>query len=378
MGLKFYTEEGNWDFVGNSTPVFWVKDPVKFVDLTHSRKKDPRTNLKNANYLWDFISHHWDSCHQNVINFSDRGTPDGYRHMHEYGTHAFRWENKQGDIHWIKIHIRTLSGIKNFTGPKAAELLRDPDYAQRDLVEHLDAGKTAEWELNIQAIPEADVPKYKWNLLDPTKVVSQKDYPLIKVGKIILNRNVKNYFAETEQAAFSPGNFVPGMSPTTDRILQARLFSYPDTHRYRLGPNFEQIPINCPYRSKVFNGIRDGFMNVNTTVEGPNYEPNSMNNGQNTFKFNEDARYKPYVVQGLVAKVRPWNPDDDFSQPGTLFRTVFDNEMREHTISNFGTAMKTVRKDIAERCVKMLYKADAELGDKVGQMIGVPSVKSRL
>ena len=151
--------------------------------------------------------------------------------------------------------------------------------------------------------------KYKWNMLDPTKVVSQRDYPLIKVGKIIINRNVDNYFAETEQVAYSPGNFVPGMGPTTDRILQGRLFSYPDTHRHRLGANFEQIPINCPYRAKVWNGIRDGPMNVQKNIStGPNYEPNSMNNGENTFKVNEDARYKPYVVQGLVAKVRPFHP----------------------------------------------------------------------
>jgi len=243
-----------------------------------------------------------------VINFSDRGTPDGYRHLHEYGTHAFRWENKNGDIYWVKIHIRTQSGIKNLTGPQAKELLKDPDYAQRDLVTYIDSGKTAEWELNIQAIPEAEALKYKWNILDPTKVVSQRDYPLIKVGKLILNRNVKNYFAETEQAAFNPGNFVPGMGPTADRILQGRLFSYPDTHRHRLGGNFDQIPINCPYRAKISNGQRDGPMNVKTDVEGPNYEPNSMNKGANTFRFNEEARYKPYVVQGLVSKLKPWHP----------------------------------------------------------------------
>lgn len=154
MAIKFYTEEGNWDFVGNSTPVFWFKDPVKFPDLVHSRKKDPRTNLKNPNYLWDFISLNWETCHQNVINYSDRATPDGYRHLHAYGTHTFRWENKNKEVYWIKIHIRTLSGIKNLTAKRAAELLSDPDYAQRDLVKHLDTGATAEWELNIQAIPE--------------------------------------------------------------------------------------------------------------------------------------------------------------------------------------------------------------------------------
>lgn len=184
-------------------------------------------------------------------------------------------------------------------------------------------------------------------MLDPTKVVSQRDYPLIKVGKVIINSNVDNYFAETEQVAFSPGNFVPGMGPTTDRILQGRLFSYPDTHRHRLGANFEQIPVNCPYRAKVHNAIRDGPMNVQKNIStGPNYEPNSMNNGSNTFKFNEEARYKPYVVQGLVAKVRPFHPEDDFSQPGTLFRKIMDDQMRQNTITNIANHLMSVRMDI--------------------------------
>lgn len=270
LGLKFYTEEGNYDFAGNSLPAFWIRDPMKFPDLVHSRKKDPRTGLKNANYLWDFVSLTPESTHLNVMNFSDRGTPDGYRHLHYYGTHAFRWENKEGEVHWVKIHIRTLAGIKNFTKEEAKALFSDYDYATRDLVKHIDAGKTAEWEFCIQAIPEKDAPHYKFNILDPTKVVSQKDYPLIKVGKVILNRNVSNHFAESDQAAFNPGNLVPGMSPSNDRILQGRLFSYPDSQRHRLGANFEMIPVNCPYRAKVFNGQRDGPMNV-TSNHGNDY-----------------------------------------------------------------------------------------------------------
>jgi len=196
-------------------------------------------------------------------------------------------------------------------------------------------------------------------MLDPTKVVSQRDYPLIKVGKIILNKNVANYFAETEQSAFNPGNFVPGMSPTNDRILQARMFSYPDTHRHRLGANFDQIPVNCPYKAKIWNTIRDGPMNVTSNHgSNANYEPNSMNNGTNTFAFNEDVRFKPYIVTGLVARVKPGNPDHDFAQPGTLFRKIFCDQMRKNTISNLGGAMKGVRRDIAERVIKMFYKAD--------------------
>jgi catalase len=249
---------------GNNTPVFFIRDPIKFPDFIHSQKKDPKTNLKSANAAWDFWGLTPESTHQVSILFSDRGTPDGFRHMNGYSSHTFRWVNKDGEAFWVKLHFKTLSGIQNLTGKQASDLTgNDPDYATRDLVNHLDSGKTAEWQLSVQVIPEKDGFNYKWNIFDVTKVIPHGDYPLIPVGKMVINKTVENYFAETEQAAFSPGHLVPGMEPSIDKMLQGRLFSYPDTHRHRLGANYDQIPINCPYRAKVSNGQRDGPMRVN-------------------------------------------------------------------------------------------------------------------
>jgi len=247
---------------GNNTPVFFIRDPVKFPDFIHSQKKDPRTNLRSATAAWDFWGLSPESTHQVTILMSDRGTPDGFRQMNGYGSHTFRWVNKSGEAFWVKLHFKTRSGIKNLTREEAGKLQADADYATRDLQTHLDAGKTAEWDLKIQVIPEIDGFGYKWNIFDVTKVVPHSDYPLIPVGKLVINRYVDNYFAETEQVAFSPGHLVPGMEPSLDKMLQGRLFSYPDTHRHRLGANYDQIPINCPYRAKVHNGQRDGPMRI--------------------------------------------------------------------------------------------------------------------
>lgn len=209
--VKFYTEEGNWDMTGNNTPVFFIRDPIKFPDFIHSQKKDPRTGTRGPFSAWDFWGLNPESTHQVTILMSDRGTPDGYRQMNGYGSHTFRWINKSGEAFWVKLHFKTRSGIKNFTNDEAARLQSDPDYATRDLMNHLDAGKTSEWDLKVQVIPEIDGYGYKWNIFDVTKVVPHSDYPLIDVGKLVLNRYVDNYFAETEQSAFSPGHLVPGM-----------------------------------------------------------------------------------------------------------------------------------------------------------------------
>lgn len=247
---------------GNNTPVFFIRDPIKFPDFIHSQKKDPRTNIRSATAAWDFWGLSPESTHQVTILMSDRGTPDGYRQMNGYSSHTFRWINKSGEAFWVKLHFKTRSGIKNLSAEEATKLQSDPDYATRDLMTHLDAGKTAEWDLKVQVIPEIDGYGYKWNIFDVTKVVPHADYPLIPVGRLVINRYVDNYFAETEQSAFSPGHLVPGMEPSLDKMLQGRLFSYPDTHRHRLGTNYSQIPINCPYRAKVHNGQRDGPMRV--------------------------------------------------------------------------------------------------------------------
>lgn len=377
--IKFYTEEGNWDMVGNNTPVFFIRDAIKFPDFIHTQKRDPRTNLPYGVAAWDFWSLSPESTHQVTILMSDRGTPDGYRHMNGYSSHTFRWTNKNGESYWVKLHFKTKSGIKNFTWDEATQRFSDPDYATRDLVEHIDQGKTAEWDLYIQAIPEMDGFKYRWNIFDVTKVVPHGDYPLIPVGTLVLNKNVTNYFQETEQSAFSPSNLVPGMAPSFDKMLQGRLFSYPDTHRHRLGGNYEQIPINCPYRAKIHNGHRDGFMRVDGNGGSePNYEPNSIKGGVNTYSVDKDARFEPYRVTGLVARHRPNHPNCDFSQPGTLFRKVMTDRDREHTISNIFKHISGVPRDIQERAVKNFFKADPEYGNGLGRLLGFSAIKPRI
>ena len=286
---------------GNNTPVFFIRDPLKFPDFIHTQKRDPRTNLKNPSAVWDFFGLTPESTHQVTILMSDRGTPDGFRHMHGFSSHTFRWVNKSGEAVWVKLHFRTLSGIKNLTSEQAKGLLEDHDYATRDLFSHLQQGKTAEWELSVQVIPERDGFSYNWNIFDVTKVVPHGDYPLLPLGKLVLNRNVTNFFAETEQAAFSPGNLVPGIEPSLDKMLQGRLFSYPDTHRHRLGPNFTQIPINCPYRARVYNTHRDGPMRVDdnggnfvlTQAMQPTMSPIPATTGKTVSPSTVTAGYRP-------------------------------------------------------------------------------------
>lgn len=277
FAVKFYTEEGNWDFVGNNTPVFFIRDPSKFPDFIHTQKRNPQNNLKCANMFWDFLNHTPESAHQLTVLFSDRGTPYGFRHMNGYGSHTYRWVNAKGEVFYVKWHFKTDSGIKNLTGPEAEQMRVEPDYAVKDLSEHIASGKAATWTYNVQIMPEADAENYKWNIFDVTKVWPHSDYPLIPVGKLVLNKNPDNYFAQVEQIAFSPSHVVPGIEPSADRMLQGRLFSYPDTHRHRLGGNYDQIPVNCPYRTTLTNGHRDGYMAVNGNGgSAPNYEPSSF------------------------------------------------------------------------------------------------------
>ena len=298
FAVKFYTEEGNWDMVGNNTPVFFIRDPQKFPDFIHTQKRNPQTNLKDANMFWDFLSLSPESCHQVTILFSDRGTPDGFRHMHGFGSHTFKWVNAQGEVFFVKFHFKTDSGVKNLSADEADKLKStDPDYATRDLFDHIDSGKTASWTLKVQIMPEAEAENYKWNILDVTKVWSQSEYPLIEVGKMVLDRNPENYFADVEQAAFAPTHMVPGIEPSNDKMLQGRFFSYPDTHRHRLGVNYQQIPINCPYRARIANGQRDGLMQVNGNQGSrPNYEPNSFG------AYREEKKYAiaPFKVRILI------------------------------------------------------------------------------
>eukprot|EP01017_Pseudomicrothorax_dubius_P004026 TRINITY_DN1071_c0_g1_i4.p1 TRINITY_DN1071_c0_g1~~TRINITY_DN1071_c0_g1_i4.p1 ORF type:complete len:500 (-),score=173.37 TRINITY_DN1071_c0_g1_i4:190-1689(-) len=358
FAVKFYTEEGNWDMTGNNTPVFFIRDPIKFPDFIHTQKRNPQTNCKDANMFWDFLSLVPESVHQVTILFSDRGTPDGYRHMNGYGSHTFRWVNAKGEAFFVKFHFKTDAGIKNLPAQRANELKsEDPDYATRDLFEHIATGKSATWTLHVQVMPEAEAANYKWNVFDVTKVWPQGDYPLIPVGKMVLNRNPENYFQDVEQAAFSPAHLVPGIEPSADKMLQGRLFSYIDTHRHRLGGNYDQIPVNCPYRARVNNHQRDGPMRVDGNGGSrPNYEPNSFSGPV----AREEFRQSTQKLTGLVARYKPAHPNNDFAQPGVLFRKVMDEQARTNLINNISGHLKNANRDIQERQVRVFYKCDPE------------------
>src|ERR1700751_3635050 len=268
FALKFYTEEGNWDVVGNNTPVFFIRDPLKFPDFIHTQKRDPYTNMRSNIAAWDFWSRHPESLHQVTILMSDRGIPQNYRQMHGFGSHTYSFINANNERFWVKFHFKSMQGIENFTDAEAAQVVaQDRESAQRDLVDNIDSGNFPKWRFCIQVMPEADAATYRYNPFDITKVWPYKDYPLIDVGTIELNRNAANYFADVEQAAFTPANVVPGIGFSPDRLLQGRLFSYGDTQRYRLGVNHHLIPVNrarCP----VHSYRRDGAMRVDDNYGG--------------------------------------------------------------------------------------------------------------
>jgi catalase len=342
FAIKFFTEEGNWDMVGNNTPVFFIRDAMKFPDFIHTQKKHPQTNLRNADMVWDFLSLHPESCHQVTILFSDRGIPDGYRQMNGYSGHTFKWVNKDGEVFYVKWHFKTVTGIKNLHPDEATRLAGvDPDYSTRDLFEHIDKGNTAEWTFFAQIMPEKDAANYRWNILDMTKIWPHSDYPLIKVGRVVLNRNPENYFAETEQSAFNPSHVVPGIEISNDKMLQGRLFSYPDTHRHRLGVNYQQIPINCPYRARVMNHQRDGPATVNGNGGSlPNYEPNSFAGPVDNKKFT----IAPSHATGHFIRQRTEHKNDDYIQGGQLYSKVMNADQKTLLINNLVGAMKGAKK----------------------------------
>jgi catalase len=278
FALKIYTEDGNWDIVGNNTPVFFIRDAIKFPDFIHTQKRDPKTNCKSPTMMWDFWSLSPEATHQVTTLFSDRGTPKSYRHMHGFGSHTFALFNAKDEKVWVKFHFKTLQGIQNFTREEAGRMCgADPDHATRDLFNAIEKKDFPKWRFCIQVMTEEQAKKHKDNPFDVTKVWSQKEYPLIEVGILELNRNPDNYFADVEQSAFAPANIVPGIGFSPDKMLQARLFAYPDAHRYRLGVNHQHLPVNRP-RNEVNTYQRDGAMSAfGNGGSAPNYEPNSFN-----------------------------------------------------------------------------------------------------
>ena len=368
FAIKFYTEQGNWDMVGNNTPVFFIRDAMKFPDFIHTQKRNPQTNLKDADMAWDFLSLHPESNHQVTILFSDRGTPDGYRHMNGYSSHTYKFVNKNNESFFVKMHFKTNQGIKNLTNEEAAKIrMEDPDYSTRDLFEHIEQGKYPSWTFSIQVMPEKDAETYEWNVLDITKVWPHKDYPLVKVGNLVLNRNPENYFTETEQSAFSPSHMIPGIEPSNDKMLQGRLFSYPDTHRHRLGVNYQQIPINCPYRTKVENNQRDGFASFSNGKKGPNYEPSSFSD----VKENNTYIQKVFKSEGFVGRHNYIHPNSDYAQAGALFSKVMKETDRTNLVSNLAGNLGGAKKFIQERQCKIFYKCNSEYGMRLASKLGL-------
>ncbi|MBN1362021.1 MAG: catalase [Sedimentisphaerales bacterium] len=369
FAVKFYTEEGNYDMTGNNTPVFFIRDPSKFPDFIHTQKRDPATNMPNPDMFWDFLSLTPESLHQVTVLFSDRGTPDGYRHMNGYSSHTFKWYNAKGETFWVQYHFKTEQGIRNLTRQQASKLAgEDPDYATRDLREAIEKGAYPSWKVCVQIMPATDAKTYRWNINDITKVWPHADYPLVEIGRMTLNRNPDNYFAEVEQAAFCPGNFVPGIAASPDKMLQARLMSYHDAHLYRLGTNYQLLPVNAPKATHAHNYQRDGYMRLDDNGKGgPNYWPNSMDGPAPDPSFAEP----PIELEGVAARHPQELTDDDFFQPGELYRRVMSDTDREHLVGNIVAHLGGAQKRIQRRQTALFYKADPDYGKRVAQGLGL-------
>jgi len=366
FAVKFYTEEGNYDMVGNNTPVFFIRDPSQFPDFIHTQKRHPATNLKDADMMWDFLSRTPESVHQVTILFSDRGTPLSYRHMNGYSSHTYKWVNAKGEAFYVKKHFKTETGVKSMTDSEAAAAKSsDPDCATRDLYEHIAKGGEAAWKLYVQLMPVAAAATYRFNVLDITKVWPHSDFPLIPVGRLVLNRNPDNYFAEVEQAAFTPAHLVPGIEPSEDKMLQGRLFSYGDTHRHRLGANYLQLPINCPFAARARNHQRDGPATVDGNQgSAPNYFPNMHGSATVT---PASAAWSAYPVSGVVARhdAAKQHPNSDYEQAGALYSKVMTDTDRDHLIKNIVGNLKNARREIQERQIEIFAKAHPDYGRRV-------------
>jgi catalase len=366
FALKFYTEEGNWDLVGNNTPVFFIRDPLKFPDLNHVVKRDPRSGVHNPNAKWDFWTLLPESLHQVTIIMTDRGIPKSWRHMHGFGSHTYSFINAENKRYWVKFTFKTQQGIENLTDAEAEELIgKDRESHMRDLFNSIEEGDFPRWKLYIQVMDEEAANSYHIHPFDITKVWPHKDYPLIEVGVMELNKNPENFFAEVEQAGFAPTNIVPGISFSPDKLLQGRLFSYGDTLRYRLGVNHDLIPVNapmCPFHSYH----RDGAMRVDGNHGRTlSYEPNSYGEWQEQPDFSEP----PLAIDGDAAKFNYREDDSDyFTQPGNLFRMLNADE-KQRLFENTARAIIGASKPVQERHISNCTKADPAYGAGVAKAI---------
>ena len=368
FAMKFYTEEGNWDLVGNNTPVFFLRDPLKFPDLNHAVKRDPHTNMRSAKNNWDFWTSLPEALHQVTITMSDRGISSSYRHMHGFGSHTYSMINAANERIWVKFHLVCQQGIQTLTDAEAETVVaKDRESHQRDLLESIDRGEFPRWKMFIQVMTQEQAANMPYNPFDLTKVWYKKDFPLIEVGYFELNRNPANYFAEVEQSAFNPTNIVPGISFSPDKMLQGRLFSYGDTQRYRLGVNHHQIPVNAP-RCPVNSYHRDGQMRVDGNAGSTiGYEPNSYGKWQEQSSFKEP----PLALSGAADH---WNfredDDDYFTQPGKLFR-LMKPEQQKVLFENTARAMGDAPKEIKIRHIGNCLKADPAYGKGVADALQI-------
>ncbi|XP_076288856.1 catalase [Lasioglossum baleicum] len=362
FAVKFYTEEGIWDLVGNNTPIFFIKDPLFFPSFIHTQKRNPATHLKDADMFWDFISLRPESTHQVMFLFSDRGIPDGFRHMNGYGSHTFKLVNAENEVVYCKFHYKTDQGIKNLLAEKAAQLSSsDPDYSLRDLYNAIAGNRCPSWTFSIQVMTATQAKNFKWNPFDVTKVWPHKEFPLIPVGKLVLDRNPENYFADVEQIAFDPAHMIPGIEPSPDKMLQGRLFAYGDTHRHRLGPNHLQLPVNCPYKAiSAMNYQRDGLMPLYNQGGAPNYYPNSFNGPKEC----PAVRSPPFHVSGDVDRYDPVD-EDDFGQATTFWREVLDSDAKSRLVNNMVGSLRNASTFIAERAVQNFSEVDVDLGRRL-------------
>lgn len=378
FALKFYTEDGNWDLVGNNTPIFFIRDPMKFSDFIRTQKRDPQTHLKPHFRRWDYWSLSPEAIHQVMFLYSDRGTPTTAAHMNGYGSHTFSFWNAAGERTWVKFHFKTQQGIKNFTDAEAARMTGDnPDYSSQQLIESIKKGDFPKWTLFVQVMPEKDAETYKIHPFDLTKVWPHNDYPLHEVGVMELNRNVENYFAEVEQASFEPSNVVPGIGFSLDKVLQNRVLSYADAHRYRLNsPNYDQIPINQPKAApKTATYHRDGWMRVDGNYGGlVDYEPNSFGGPVEDRGIMEP----PLRIDGNAARYEYKKDDEDYyGQPRVFWEKVLDDQGRKNLVENIVGSMTNPNmgienpRPIQERMLHHWYKVHPDMGAAIAKGIGI-------
>ena len=372
FALKVYTEEGNWDLVGNNTPVFFVRDPYKFPDFIHSQKRDPRTNLRSPTAMWDFWSLSPESLHQLTILMSDRGAPKSYRHMNGYGSHTFSLINRDNERCWVKFHFKTMQGVQCLTNADVEGIIgADRESHQRDLHDAIERGDHPRWRVCVQIMPERDAEKTPYNPFDLTKVWPHSDYPLTEVGVLELNRNPENYFADVEQSGFSPANVVPGIGHSPDKMLQFRIFSYADAQRYRLGVNHEALPVNRP-RCPMHSYHRDGLMRFDGNGGGAvPYEPNRFGGPVEVPQFKEPS----LPVDGDADRHDHRKGNDDYLQAGNLFR-LLDRAQQSRLLDTIAGAMQGVPEEIVQRQLHHFRQADTAYGEGVARRLGVKAPKA--